>query len=343
MHYPAMAKSIKLLDCTLRDGGHVNNWNFSNFDATTIANGLFKANIDIVELGLLKPLAPKQDSTIRPNLENFFDLSNNISCSENYATVMIRPDWVEEQIFKPVRSTGLIKGIRVAFYPNDLNDAIRIGEKLRDSGYDVYMNLIGVSCYSMADLRSSIKEINRFSPYAVSIVDTFGSFNSEIMRSIYYTFENYLSPEVTIGLHLHENRGQALSIATDFIKISEEARNIILDASLLGMGRIPGNLCIENIAQELNLICTKDYNLESLYEIIETFILPIKKITPWGYSPAYLASAMNNINRNYAEFFLDNKVPLHLILEACRLVSKHQKSSFKFDECLAKEVIGIVQ
>lgn len=120
----------------------------------------------------------------------------------------------------------------------------------------------------------------------------------------YYLAENNLATDITIGVHLHENLGLAYSLAQHFLEISSPKRNITIDGSLLGMGRVPGNLCIEQIMDHLNYQYGKNYYIEPAYDAIDDFIAPIKKKIPWGYSIPYALSGKLGVHRTYAEYLM---------------------------------------
>ena len=160
------------------------------------------------------------------------------------------------------------------------------------------------------------------------------------LDEIYPIFEDNVSETTTLGLHLHENQSLALSIALHFLKIRNPKRPIIIDASLLGMGRIPGNLCIEQIANELNGK-SSNYCLNEIYEAIDKYISPIKSQIPWGYSPEYMISAKNNVNRNYSEFLKDGGLPLSRFPKALDYIKQNDTFGMRFNSKLASDCLDL--
>ena len=116
--------------------------------------------------------------------------------------------------------------------------------------------------------------------------------------------ENNLDPDICIGLHLHENLGYALLLAQHFIEIHEPMRKINIDASLLGMGRAPGNLCIEQIMELMNERYGGKYVLEPVLDSINDYVEPLKEKKQWGYSVPYFLSAKYGLHRTYAEYLM---------------------------------------
>jgi 4-hydroxy 2-oxovalerate aldolase len=131
------------------------------------------------------------------------------------------------------------------------------------------------------------------------------------LQRIYLLIENNLDKSIVIGLHLHENLSLAYSMAQDFMAMCSNNRNCVIDGSLLGMGRTPGNLCIELMINYLNKYYNKTkYNINPVLEAIDEHIIRIKKLESWSYSDAYALSANYNLHRNYAEYLLQ-KGDLH--------------------------------
>ena len=135
-------------------------------------------------------------------------------------------------------------------------------------------------------------------------MDTFGVHRKKDFSRIYYLAENTLDPSICIGLHLHENLGYSLLLAQHFIEIHEPMRKINIDASLLGMGRAPGNLCIEQIMELMNERYGGRYVLEPVLDIINDYIEPLKEEKRWGYSVPYFLSAKYHLHRTYAEYLM---------------------------------------
>ena len=115
--------------------------------------------------------------------------------------------------------------------------------------------------------------------------------------------DHNLDPAIRLGLHLHENMALSFCLAQEFLEMPLQ-RDKTVDASLIGMGRIPGNLPIELTADYMNENCARHFDLDQIMDAIQDYIAPIKGESPWGYTPAYFLSARFNLHRNYAEHYL---------------------------------------
>lgn len=334
--------NIKLLDCTLRDGGHVNNWNFGKHAISGIINSLSMANIDIIELGLLRNTNYEPGVTLQPCISAFAELAIAARPKpDQYFTVMIRPDWIQLSNIDDFDCHGVVKGIRFAFYPEHLQETLKQASLAKDKGYDIYLNAVGVSSYDLDKLKSTLNELVALNPVALSIVDTFGAFDNTSLAFYYQVFEDNIDRDIGIGVHLHENRSLALSLAVTFSVIKKHERQGILDASLFGMGRIPGNLCIEQIASFLNsnVLFSDKYDLNQLMKGIRQHIYPIREKYKWGYSPEYMLSALKNLNRNYVEYFINNNLALEDFSKALDHVQSLQGTSFMYSEEVAQKAL----
>jgi len=206
---------IKVLDCTLRDGGYVNNFNFGEENKIEITNKLISAGIEIIEIGFLK------------NGNHYKDLTyyNKVSEAEKYIThncinqkycLMVRPDWYDINFLEP--ATEKIDCLRFAFHSRDMRLTLDQAGKARDLGYSVFLNPVNITSYSELELEQLLITINLFQPEAVSIVDTFGSLLPKQFTKILDSFHDLLSPNITIGLHLHENLSFSMGIANQFLE-----------------------------------------------------------------------------------------------------------------------------
>jgi 4-hydroxy 2-oxovalerate aldolase len=292
--------NFKLLDCTLRDGGYVNDFKFGEENIYKIVNGLSSSNIDIIELGFLKDGDHSLNQTLFNSIseaEKYINNTNQEFC------LMIRPDWYD--ISKLEKCNGKINYLRFAFHYEDLHLTLTQAKIAREHGYEIFFNPVNVLSYSNYELKELLFTLNQFKPKGIYIVDTFGSILPSDLQDIFSVFDNELDKDIALGLHLHENLSISLALAINFIDLVKESRPAYIDSSILGMGRIPGNLCTELIMNYLNLKQIGNYNLKEIYELIDNPISDIKKSIPWGYMPAYAITAFNKMHRSYAEYLME--------------------------------------
>ena len=167
----------------------------------------------------------------------------------------------------------------------------------------VSINPINIMGYSDKDLLWIFEQVNAIHPWQFSIVDTFGSMRRRDLERIVSMADHNLAPDIRLALHLHENMALSFCLAQEFLD-KHLRRDLAVDGSLMGMGRIPGNLPIELIADYMNEYFGSHYNIDDLMDAIQDHIAPIKGACAWGYTPAYFLSAKFNLHRNYAEHYL---------------------------------------
>jgi len=293
---------VKLLDCTLRDGGYVNNWMWGYRRAKCVIEDLVKAGVDIVEVGFLRNVEEYDpDCTVCNSIEQL----NYLLPSEKGKTVfsaMAMQSNYDINKLSPYSGEG-IELIRVTAHDYDLEEGFIFSEKVKSLGYKVSINPINIMGYSNEELLNIFQRANDIQPYQFVIVDTFGSMRRRDLERIVRLADDNLEAGIRLGLHLHENMSLSCCLAQNFVDYCLD-RSISIDASLMGMGRIPGNLPIELMADYLNEYTYKTYDLDYIMDAINDYVFPIRGNIEWGYTPAYFLSAKFNLHRNYAEFLL---------------------------------------
>lgn len=294
---------LKLLDCTLRDGGYVNNWNWGFQKARSIIRFLSKAKIDFVEVGFLRNTDEYNENiTVCNTIEELNRLLPDEMNSEVIYSAMAMRSNYDISKLTPYSGKG-IELIRITAHDYDLEEGLRFAKRVKDLGYKLSINPINIMGYSDEKILWIIEQINRIEPYQFAIVDTFGSMKRRDLDRIVSLVDNNLNKNVRLSLHLHENMSLSNYLAQKFID-KHLKRPIAIDGSLMGMGRIPGNLPIELISDYCNEYCDKNYDIDYLMDAIHNYISPLKGHSEWGYTPEYFLSAKFNLHRNYAEHYI---------------------------------------
>lgn len=293
---------LKLLDCTLRDGGYVNEWKFGFNSARDIINQLTKANIDVVEVGFLRNVEKYEpDITVCNYIEELNRLLPEKTGNTMYSAMAMRSNY---DINKLSSYSGKgIELIRITAHDYDIEEGMEFAREVKVKGYKLSINPINIMGYSDKRILWIIDQVNQIQPYQFSIVDTFGSMKRRDLDRIVSLVDNNLDRNIRVALHLHENMALSCCLAQAFID-KHLNRPVAVDGSLMGMGRIPGNLPIELIADYCNDYTGNTYDIDYLMDAIQDYIDPLKGKPSWGYTPAYFLSARFNLHRNYAEYYL---------------------------------------
>lgn len=294
--------SIKLLDCTLRDGGYINDWQFGYHTIRSIIKKLTDSQSDYVEVGFLRDCEYDREKTLYNNCEQIAPILPEKRGNTVFTAMALHNKYSVEKLEPYDGKT--IDIVRVTFHDYDIDEGLAFIKKVMDKGYKVACNPINIMGYPDEALLQLLKKVNEIHPFAFSIVDTFGSMMRSDLVRIYSLVEHNLDGEITIGLHLHENLALSYSLAQEFIAMKASGRKSIIDASMLGMGRTPGNLCMELIMDYMNRTQGGGYDINPILDGIDDHIAALKRIEPWGYSMPYAISAKYNLHRNYAEFLI---------------------------------------
>lgn len=297
-----MAKSIRLLDCTLRDGGHINQGKFGENVIRNVTEKLAEAQIDIIEAGFLWNEYAGADIARYHTIE---EAKRILPKERGISKFSLMADFIDLNHLE--ENDGTVDYIRLSFKRHRLNWGLQTAKLLMEKGYQCFINPVNCNVYSDEEYIDVLKRVNELHPYGFSIVDTFGVMRLNDLAHRYYLVENNLSKDIAIGLHLHENLGLAYSLAQHFISIASPKRDIIIDGSLMGMGREPGNLCIEQIMDYMVNQFGMNYHLEPVYDLIDDYIVSIKNKHQWGYAIPYALSARYNLHRTYAEYLMRKK------------------------------------
>ena len=308
----------KILDCTLRDGGYINNWDFPLASSKDIISLLKKANIDFIEIGFY-----------HHNLDRIIpENSSNIYAMVQYSKTPLE--------IIPSSDKSKIKNLRIIFKKHEKYGALDYCAKIKDLGYKIFINATFINQYKDGELAELIGKVNNISPFAFTVTDSMGTYTSSDIKRIYNIIKNELKTDISLCFHSHNNLGLSLANAKTLIEINS-THELIIDSCLLGMGRGAGNLNTELIAQYLNLKNEK-YNIKPVFQAIEKYINPIYKKHPWGYSVPYYLSALHGCHPNYARDLIQKKIKLENMDKIFSAIPEDKKAIY--DSALLNFDIG---
>ena len=296
-------RNEKLLDCTLRDGGYINDWEFGTHTIRDILKKLVESNVDYVEVGFLRDCDYISDKTLFNCCADIANILPEDKGNTLFSAMALHNRYDINKLEPYDGKT--IDIIRVTFHDYDIEEGLEYIRRVKEKGYKVFCNPINIMGYSDSKLIKLLNRVNEIKPYGFSIVDTFGSMLKSDLQRIYLLTEHILDKSIVIGLHLHENLGLSYSLAQEFLSLKSSERRCVIDGSMFGMGRSPGNLCLELIMNYMNNNLGSSYDTNPILDGIDDHIMKIRRIEAWGYNTAYSLSAKYNLHRNYAEFLLN--------------------------------------
>lgn len=298
---------ITLLDCTLRDGGYYNAWDFSPDLVADYLAAMCAAGVDIVELGqrfvantgFKGPHAYTTDAYLR---------SLPIPAGLKVAVMVNGSDLLGEVALEatlgklfPARATDSpVDVVRVACHVHEMERALPAAIWLKDRGYIVGFNLMQVADRSHEEVVAVATEAAGYPIDALYFADSMGSMSPDhCAKIISWLREGWPGP---IGIHTHDNMGLALQNT-----LRAEAEGVTwLDATVTGMGRGPGNARTEELVIALDGKDGRQANMVPLLTLIRKYLQPMKNEFGWGTNPYYFLSGKYGIHPTYVQEMLGN-------------------------------------
>ncbi|HAS82556.1 MAG TPA: nucleoid-structuring protein H-NS [Verrucomicrobia bacterium] len=284
---------IKVLDCTVRDGGLINNHHFDDDFVRTVYNANVAAGVDYMEVGYKGDKALYSPSKNGPWKHCDEDsLRRIVGDNDTDLKLAVMAD-AERTNYKrdiPKKSESVIDLIRVACYIHQIPLALDMVKDAADKGYEVMLQLMALSTVNDRDLDMALKEATESDAGGVYIVDSFGSLYSEQIRA--YTQRFLAAVKAAgkeVGIHAHNN--QQLAYANTIEAIICGASRV--DATFGGIGRGAGNCPMELI---LGFLHNPKFKMRPILECTQKIFTPLAKTMDWGYSIPYALTGQLNMH-----------------------------------------------
>ena len=291
--------NIKVLDCTLRDGGYVNNWNFGSNSVKFIVSKLQLANVEYMEVGFLTDSLNTESKTLFFSID---DVCASLPEDIDYSKIVVMFKLGKFSLNNlPDAAYSKIKNIRLIFKKHEVALGISAAKKLISMGYRVFVNPTFCANYSNGEFIKLLAQVNEISPFAFSVVDSTGALDEAHTMQIFKVCNSTLEKNIALCFHFHNNLQLSFSNAKQVFK-NLNTREIIIDSTIFGIGRGAGNLQTEMLAEYLNNNFSKNYNISYLQEILNSTIAPIYKKSPCGFTIPYYLSAETSCHTYYAKF-----------------------------------------
>lgn len=294
--------NVKILDCTLRDGGYVNQWEFGYDNICKIVENLSDAHIDYIECGFVKAVEYDKNKSLFNNINLLNKILPQISLSK--FTLMINYGDIKIEDIPQCKNKNIL--LRVALKKNVLVEALKFCKQLKQKGYKIFINPMYANMYTSEEMLNIIKKVNEIEPETFTIVDTTGSMKESDISRLFYLIDSNLDKNIALGFHSHNSLKLSFPNAQKLLKLCTN-RELIIDSTVFGMGRGAGNLCTEVITQYINENYNGKYDIIPILKTIDGQINPIFTQTPWGYSVPYYLAATNSCHPNYATYLADKK------------------------------------
>lgn len=306
-------KNISILDCTLRDGGYVNDWNFGEAAIRDILHKLCRTNVDILEVGFLRNEAYSADRVVFNSMQQVQEIAGKENVDDKKMELAVMAEIAHPIPVNMIEDadTNQIDIIRVIVWKTKhingstvdvLKESYAYCKELAAKGYKLCIQPNRTDQYSDTEFKEMLKMFRELSPMAIYVVDSWGTMYSSQVLHYMDLADDLLERNISIGFHGHNNMMQAFSTAEKIIERGYD-RNVILDASVYGIGRGAGNLNLELIARYLNEAHNCNYSIDPMLEIYDCYLRRLKEAYGWGSSMPFAVSAAFGANPNYAAYY----------------------------------------
>jgi len=295
-------KSSQILDCTIRDGGYINNWHFDKKMVREVYRSLSKSGVDFVELGFRgteKDFDPSVYGPFRFTTEETLQEivagieGPRISIMGDYGKIEL--DHLEDQ------KNSVADMVRIAVHKNEVFGAIDLLEKIKARGYITSLQAMGFTSY-IAKEKDELKNALRDSGVDYFyIADSYGSIFPNQMEGLFEPFQELET--IKLGFHPHNNLQMAFANTLEAIRINVN----IIDSTIYGIGRGAGNLPTEVLIAYMNVQGNNKYNIIPVLNCVDRYFVDIMKNTPWGYQLPYMISGIFKCHPYYASELVKRK------------------------------------
>ncbi len=278
-------EELKVLDCTIRDGGLINNYQFSDELVKAVYRAACDSGVDIIELG--KKLAVSDEYTRdKYGKWNFCDdddlkmvIDSHDSEYRPLIAVMFDVGRVDVSALQQA-DQGPIDMVRTACYVADTDKGIDLAKRSKDLGYQTTINIMAPSAAIRTDLIEALEEVSKADEVDyLYLVDSFGAYYSEQVTDYLNLYKKYC-PNKELGFHAHNN--QQLAFANTQQAIIDGVN--LLDATVNGIGRGAGNCNLELL---LNFLKNPKFDVGPVYKAIQEHFVPLREEIEWGFNDIY--------------------------------------------------------
>ncbi len=304
-------EKIKVLDCTIRDGGLINNHDFDLRFVRAVYKALSEAGVDYMEIGYKnsKRLFSEKEYGKWKFCDDE-DIKKVIDGIESHTkiAVMVDVDRVDIEDIKP-RKQSPVSMIRVASYVKDIDKAIFLINHFADKGYETTVNIMAISRALDNELTEALEQLEKESKAdVVYIVDSFGALYQETTEFLIKKAKSIIKKK-EVGIHAHNN--QQLAFGNTIEAIIHDAN--FVDGTVYGLGRAAGNCPLELI---LGFLKNPKFDIRPVLDLISKEFIPLRNKIEWGYIIPYaitgildehpraaMALRKSDKKENYREFY----------------------------------------
>ncbi len=297
-------EEIKVLDCTIRDGGLMNNHRFDDKVVRAVYQACVEAGIDYMELGYKaskRIFTPDQFGTWKYCDED--DLRRIVGDNSTGLKLAVMADAERTDYHQDIlpKEKSVLDVVRVATYIHQIPTAVEMIKDAHEKGYETTVNLMAISTVKEHELDDALEVLVNTPVGTIYLVDSFGALYSEQIRDLTIKYLRFARPAgKEVGIHAHNNQQLAYANTIEALILGANR----LDASLSGLGRGAGNCQMELL---LGFLHNPKFKIRPLLKCIQEYIEPMRETLRWGYDIPYMISGQLNQHPREAMRFMEGK------------------------------------
>jgi 4-hydroxy 2-oxovalerate aldolase len=295
--------SFKTLDCTIRDGGFINNWQFPMKLVKDLYRAVSKSGVDYIEIGYrtsrnsARNVDHEQCGPWRFTSEEMIEeLVQGVSGVP--LALMVEYGSVDPEDI-PAASQSRVRLYRVAVHRDKVLEAIALCDEIARKGYQATIQLMNIANFPREDLEKIISPLSRCDAAFVYFADSYGTLLPADIQKFMAVLQKTGKP---LGFHAHNNLQLAFANTLEAIRLGVE----IVDGTVYGMGRGAGNLPLETLIAYLEKTgANHHYNVLPILELIDQHFQRMAREFPWGYNLPYMLSGIYEVHPNFVNSLVD--------------------------------------
>ncbi|MEI7730569.1 MAG: aldolase catalytic domain-containing protein [Verrucomicrobiota bacterium] len=296
---------IKVLDCTIRDGGLMNNHKFSDEVVRAVYKACVESGVDYMEIGYKssqKIIVPGEYGDWKYCRET--DIRRIIGDNPSNLKISVMADADRTDYHSDIlpKKESVVDMIRVAAYISQIPSAIDMIKDAHDKGYETTVNIMSASTIAERELNEGLELLANSEVESVYVVDSFGSLYSEQVRFLMKKYLGYVKNSgKEVGIHAHNNMQLAYANTIEAIICGAN----MVDATIAGLGRGAGNCPMELL---IGFLHNPKYKLRPILGCIQEHIEPMQAELRWGFDLPYMLTGLRNQHPRAAIKFKESKV-----------------------------------
>ena len=321
-----------IVDCTLRDGGYYNNWDFSEDLINDYLYAMSSSKIEFVEIGY-RSFVNKEFKGPNAFANDFFLDDLKIPENLNLGVMLNGNEFVGKEninyllcnLFPRIGKNTKVKFVRIASNLEEIKNLSEVINWLKRNDFKIFINIMKISEYTYEDFRNYLPKLNDYNIDILYLADTYGNLDPKKLEKVINNIRSFWKGN--LGIHAHDNLG--LGLPNTLKALSMEIQ--WLDCTVCGMGRGSGNTKTEELIIELMILKKSDINMAPLLSLIKRYFLPLKNKYKWGTNPFYYLAGKYSIHPTYIQIMInDSRYSEVEILKVIDYLKTNESKKFNF-------------